>query len=85
MLEDPGAGSACAVWAWHAAALTAFLAIAGQWRVAGGGMGRMVWLGLDYTAAQAGLGLAGITVTPEVWTQVRQIEAGAREELNAVD
>lgn len=46
-------------------------------------MGRIVWVGLDYAAARAGLDLAGLTITPEIWAQVRLIEAGAREELNA--
>lgn len=52
--------------------------------VVGGGIGgaSVVWLGLDYTAAAAGLSLAGLTPDPETWAQLRQIEAGALEILN---
>jgi hypothetical protein len=39
-------------------------------------------IGLDYTAAQAGLELAGIAVTPAVWADVREIERGARAAMN---
>lgn len=45
--------------------------------------GTLIWHGLDYTAARAGLELAGIEITPEQWAELRQIEAGAIEELNS--
>ena len=45
---------------------------------------RMLWQGLDYSAARAGFELAGIEVTPALWGEVRTIEAGAAEELNRV-
>lgn len=48
----------------------------------GMGGGAVIWLGLDYTAAQAGLALAGLTPDPNTWAQIRQIEAGALEILN---
>jgi Phage related hypothetical protein (DUF1799) len=60
------------------AALEAFLAVASQWRI--GPQGRA--LGLDYAGAQAGLALAGITVTPALWADLREIERGARMGLN---
>ena len=44
--------------------------------------GRLIWLGLDYGAARAALDLAGITVTPATWAELRCIELGAIEELN---
>ena len=44
---------------------------------------RLLWIGLDYTAARAGLDLAGIEMTPGLWAEVRDIESGAIEELNA--
>ena len=44
--------------------------------------GKVVWIGLDYAAARAALDLAGMTVTPEIWADVRAIEGGAIEELN---
>lgn len=73
-----------ALWPQHRAAAEAFLAVANQWRVLAAQNGRQVWLGLDYAAARAGLDLAGIMVAPEVWAQVRLIEAGALEALNEV-
>lgn len=73
------------VWAAHETALRAWLAVSGQWRTSAPGQGRIVWLGLDYTAARAGLDLAGLTLTPEIWVQVQAIEAAAREELNRHD
>lgn len=62
-------------------AVEAFLAIASQWRIVDGWNGRRV-IGLDYTAARAGLELAGIEVTPGVWAEVREIERGARAAMN---
>lgn len=63
----------------------AFLAVDRQWRGVASPMGGVQWLGLDYTAAQAGLALAGISVSPELWTEICLIEAGATEELNRHD
>lgn len=76
------AESGFGLWAEHLPALEGFLAVDGQWRVAAGGMGGLVWLGLDYGAARAGLELAGIALTPAAWGELRLIEAGARDELN---
>jgi hypothetical protein len=56
-----------------------------QWRVVPVSSlegGRLIWLGLDYGAAKAGLDLAGINVTPATWAEVRCIEEGATLELN---
>lgn len=54
----------------------AFLAVQTQWqRVAT--MKGLVATGLDYTGAEAGLRLAGIAITPDVWAQVQHIETGA--------
>ena len=41
-----------------------------------------MFLGLDYGAVPAALQLAGISITPATWAEVRCIEAGAIEELN---
>ena len=62
--------------------MTAFLAVAGQWRCHALANGALLWSGLDYTAAQAGLALSGLDPDPETWAEVRLIEAGALEELN---
>lgn len=61
--------------------------MSGQWRVVsvpGFERGQLIWQGLDYGAARAGFDLAGIEMTPELWDEVRTIEAGAAEEMNRV-
>ncbi len=68
------------LWPEHLPALHAYLAVADQWRIVMGE--KAVWLGLDYTAVQAGFGLAGLTVTPAEWADVQTIEEGARAALN---
>lgn len=82
---EPEASPAIEVWEGYRPALEAFLAISGQWRTASAGLGGLVWIGLDYTAARAGLEMAGIALSPETWAQVQSIEAGAREALNRRD
>ncbi|WP_226779508.1 DUF1799 domain-containing protein [Oceaniglobus trochenteri] len=72
----------CAPWSCHLAALRAFEAVSGQWRVATLGMGGLIWMGLDHGAVRAGLELAGIVMTPDLWEEVRGIELGALEVLN---
>lgn len=39
-------------------------------------------IGLDYTAVQAGLALAQITLTPAEWADFRVIEQAAKTALN---
>lgn len=65
---------------WEAA--QAFLAVTTQWRAAAG-FGGLVYLGLDYAGARAGMEAAGFTVTPELWRSVRVMEIEALEALNA--
>lgn len=38
--------------------------------------------GLDYGAARCGIEAAGFTITPELWTKIILIEAGALEAKN---
>jgi hypothetical protein len=71
-----------ALWQAHLPALNAFLAVAGQWRMVPRPGGGWIYLGLDYTAAQAGFALADITVSPDLWADVQMIEAGAVAALN---
>lgn len=74
-----------ALWEEHLPAWEAWCAVSGQWRcvpLSGMAGARVVWVGLDYAAAKAGLDLAGIAVTPELWADVRAIEEGANEGLN---
>ncbi len=66
------------VWRENLPALEAFLAVSGQWRVAPDGR----FIGLDHAAARAGFDLAGIAMTPDLWSDIRLIEGGAREGLN---
>jgi hypothetical protein len=63
-------------------AIEAFLEIAGQWRVLPRYGAPPHYLGLDYAAAEAGLRLAGVAVTPALWDEIRLIECGAMAELN---
>ncbi|ODM48393.1 hypothetical protein A9320_19270 [Ruegeria sp. PBVC088] len=71
-----------ALWPEHVAALEAFAVVSSQWRIEPRFGAATRWLGLDYTAAEAGLRLAGINVTPDLWADIRQIEQGAKEALN---
>lgn len=59
------------------AALHAFLAIATQWRVVGPGDGTLRRTGLDYQGVRAGLECGGVAVTPQLWSDIQLIEAGA--------
>jgi hypothetical protein len=69
------------LWACHLAPLNAFLAVGDQWRVASTAKG-LRFMGLDYTAAQAGLALAGISLGPDDWADLRVIERAAKAALN---
>lgn len=75
-LPDIDLDSADVIWAQHLDAVAAFMAIQTQWqRVAT--MNGLIITGLDYAGAEAGLRLAGVEVTADIWADVRQIEAGA--------
>lgn len=70
------------VWAKNVAAAQAFLWVSGQWRMTALASGGVYWGGLDYTAAKAGLEMAGIEITKELWADVRVIEQGAKAAKN---
>ncbi len=73
------------VWPENMAAVEAFLAVATQWRTAAiGGLsgGRIVFIGLDYAGAAAGLAAAGIETSPGLWRDVRIMEQAALAALN---
>ncbi|MBJ2150603.1 DUF1799 domain-containing protein [Paracoccus sp. IB05] len=77
--------AAVEIWAEHLPAWEAWCAISGQWRTAPLStmeQAKVIFLGLDYAAARHGLDLAEVRVSPEIWDDVRSIEAGAIEELN---
>ncbi len=82
-IEDEPAGAE--IWEDHIPAWLAWCAVSGQMRTEALctiETAKIVWLGLDYAAARAGLDLAGIEISPQLWDDVRAIEAGAIEELN---
>jgi hypothetical protein len=73
------------VWPENAEAVAAFLSACSQWRVATMSSmagSRIVYLGLDYTGARAGIEAAGIAITPQLWADVCVMEAAARAALN---
>lgn len=74
------------VWAENAAAVSAFIAASSQWRVAsiGGGFvpAALIYIGLDYAGVRIGIEAAGITITPDMWSRVRIMEAAACAALN---
>jgi hypothetical protein len=74
------------LWAEHEPAWRAWCAVSSQWRtivMSGNWGGKVVWVGLDYSAAKDGLTMAGITLTPDEWQELRTIEEGAKQELNS--
>jgi hypothetical protein len=75
------AGEDAEVWEENAAIVEAFLAASTQWRVAGT-FGGLVFLGLDYAGARAGIEAAGIEITPELWAGLRVMEQAACAALN---
>ena len=60
----------------------AFCAISSQWRTESLGRGHVLYVGLDYMGAKAGLSMAGITLDPAQWQGVQVMEAAARAALN---
>lgn len=70
------------IWPCNLSALRAFLAVSTQWRAVERSEGQLRWIGLDYAGARAGLDLAGIAVTPDLWADVQTIETAARAALN---
>ena len=70
------------LWPEHETAAEAFLRIRGQWRVLPVFGAAPVWLGLDYSAAETGLRLAGYDLTPAFGTELQLIEQGAKAALN---
>lgn len=80
--QSGGPSGTIDIWPENWPIVQAFTAIATQWRTAPMGLGGYRYLGLDYTAAKAGLDLAGITLTADQWKGVRVMERAATAELN---
>ena len=74
--EGPAPDTEVGLWAVHQPALVAFLAVCTQWRVIADDAG-LIYLGLDYAAADVGLRRAGIETTSDLWADLRVIETGA--------
>jgi hypothetical protein len=70
------------VWRVNMPVVDAFLEVASQWRTAALADGRVLWLGLDYTAVRAGLEGAGIALTSTQWRGLGVIERAAASVLN---
>jgi hypothetical protein len=72
----PAAPADFEVWPDNWPAVEAFIAVQTQWATGMGGA-----TGLDYARVRAGLAMAGIDVTPELFGQLRLLESGALEGL----
>ncbi|MEL7113977.1 MAG: DUF1799 domain-containing protein [Pseudomonadota bacterium] len=66
------------LWDRYVPALDAFLAVSSQW--VRDAMGHFT--GLNYAGVEPGLRMAGIEISPDVFAELREIEAGARARLN---
>ena len=62
------------VWACNWSAVTAFLAVQTQWRLAVG-LGAVCWLGIDYAAAD--VAFRRLRITDEAFAQVQIMEQAA--------
>ncbi len=80
--EDLAPDASKGIWVESWPALKAFLSICTQWRMVADFNEGPRAVGLDYTAAEVGLRLAGIEMTPELWADVKLIEFGARSAMN---
>ncbi len=72
------------VWPENWPALTAFLSVATQWNIIARPEGGAYWQGLDYAGVDIGLRNSGIEVDTALWSDLRVIEAAARNRLNGV-
>lgn len=54
-----------------------FFAMSSQWRWASVGMGGVFRTGLDYNAVVATASLAGVTMTPKLFDDIRTLELAA--------
>jgi hypothetical protein len=83
------------VWREHMPVVDAFLAVSSQWRTIsvsaggvitpmGGGVAPTVplFVGLDYAAVKVGLDAERIEITPDLWRDLRIMEAAACAALN---
>lgn len=87
--DDSEDDDVCEVWPEHWDTVRAFVSVGTQWRVAsiGGGFapGRMIFLGLDYSAVRIALDAEAIVITPDLWRGLRVMENEACALLNKGD
>ncbi|TSD86023.1 hypothetical protein FFK22_024705 [Mycobacterium sp. KBS0706] len=80
-------GAPVRIWPDNVPAICAWPSVCTQWRTEGvpGGLGpgSLIYIGLDYGAAIASTKAAGIDLTPELWADLRVMEAAARKALNS--
>jgi Phage related hypothetical protein (DUF1799) len=76
IFEEPEDDDEDGVWPENEGAVMAFFEVCTQFRTVAHGNGMLQRTGLDYLAAEAGFRQAGVAVTPELWQEVRCIEAG---------
>lgn len=81
-IAEAGTASTIEVWADNWDIVNAFAAVLTQWRVTPIGMTSVHYIGLDYAAAKAGLELAGVKLTPALWTGIQTMEREALSCLN---
>ena len=72
------------VWPENWDAVLAFLSVSTQWRAISLLDGRIYWQGLDYAGVAAGLAGAGVAANPDLWGDLRVMEAAARNRLNGI-
>uniref|UniRef100_UPI00345BF9D0 DUF1799 domain-containing protein n=1 Tax=Roseovarius sp. BRH_c41 TaxID=1629709 RepID=UPI00345BF9D0 len=78
LTRDPsGSGTGTGIWPQNVPVVRAFLAVCNQWRTVSAGLAGFRVVGLDYTAARAGLRMSGIRITPQLWAEVQVIESAA--------
>lgn len=72
------------VWPENMGIVDAWLIICSQWRASAMPNGQLLYHGLDYASAQAGLAMAGVTLAPGDWSGVRLMERVASAALNGI-
>lgn len=75
---DAAAAKGFEVWPVNMAIVDAFCGVATQWRTLALTDGRVLWLGLDYTAVRARLGV----LTPRLWRGLGVMERAGADALN---
>lgn len=81
--EKREAQRAVGVWAENWDIVAAFALVLTQWRVASLADGRVLYIGLDYTAARIRLAGARTRVTPALWDGLATMEAAFSAEMNS--